>query len=162
MQSQSLVSRVDRVECRVEILEQLPEQVARLESQFLQFRDEVRGEFSALRAEIEVGDEEMRTTLRAEVRAGDEETRRVLRDGIRAGDEETRRVLRDEIRVGDEETRRVLRDEIRVGDEETRHLMRVLHEDVIGRLSILQEQTSVRPPTSTKAAAKASSRRRKR
>jgi hypothetical protein len=63
----------------------------------------------------------------------------VLRDEIRAGDEETRRVLRDEIRSGDEETRQVLRDEIRSGDEETRTLMRVLHEDVVGRIALLGE-----------------------
>ena len=48
-------------------LEQLPARIDRLESQILQFREEVRGEFSAVRAEM---------------RAGDEETRRVLRDEI--------------------------------------------------------------------------------
>ena len=49
----------------MEILEQLPERVARLESQIEQLRDEMRSEFSATRAEM---------------RAGDEETRRVLTD----------------------------------------------------------------------------------
>jgi hypothetical protein len=72
-------------------------------------REEIRGEFSALRTEI------------------------------RAADEETRRVLRDEIRAGDEETRRVLRDEIRVGDEESRRHARMLHEDTLSRISLMQE-----------------------
>jgi len=38
-----------------------------------------------------------------------------------------------------EEVNRELREEIRGGDEETRRLMRVLHEDVIGRFSLLTE-----------------------
>ena len=109
-------SRVASVETRV----------TALEVQFVQFREEVGDEFSATREE-----------LRQEIRGGDEETRRQLSDEIRAGDEETRRQLRDEIRGGDEETRRLLRDEIRGGDEETRHLMRVLHEDVISRIALL-------------------------
>ncbi len=47
--------------------------------------------------------------------------------------------IRDEIRAGDEETRRQLREEIRIGDEETRTQMRILHEDVIERIALLQE-----------------------
>ena len=43
--------------------------------------------------------------------------------------------VRQEIRAGDEETRRVLGERI---DETNRH-MRVLHEDVIGRLAVIQE-----------------------
>ena len=42
--------------------------------------------------------------------------------------------------TGDEETRRVLGERI---DENGRH-MRVLHEDVIGRLAIIQEGQSAR------------------
>jgi hypothetical protein len=55
---------------------------------------------------------------------------------MRAGDEETRRTLRDEIRAGDEQTRRQLREE----DEETRRYMRILHEDVVARISMLQKR----------------------
>jgi len=33
----------------------------------------------------------------------------------------------------------VLRDEIRAGDEETRRYMRVLHEEVIARLALIEE-----------------------
>src|SRR5713101_4874042 len=104
MPPQTLVRRIESLESRVAVLEQLPARFDALALQISQMREEIRGEFSALRSEI---------------RAGDEETRRVLRDEIRAGDEETRRVLRDEIRAGDEETRRVLGDEIRAGDEQS-------------------------------------------
>src|SRR5205085_6328029 len=63
-------------------LNELPGRVAALESQFQQFRDDVRAEFSATR-----------DGLRGEIRAGDEETRRSLREEIRAGDEATRRLM---------------------------------------------------------------------
>jgi predicted phage gp36 major capsid-like protein len=83
----------------VEALEALPERIASLELQVVQFREEVRVEFSALRAEMREQGEQIRGELRAEMRAG---------------------------------------------DEETRHLMRVLNEDVIARLNIIQEgQASV-------------------
>jgi hypothetical protein len=58
---------------------------------------------------------------------------------MRAGDEETRRTLREEIHAGDEETRRVLRDEIAALGTH----MRVLHEDLVERISRIQEG---RPP----------------
>ena len=51
--------------------------------------------------------------------------------------------VREEIRAGDEETRRVLGERL---DENGRH-MRVLHEDVIGRLAIIQEGQSARRRT---------------
>ena len=90
-------------------LEQLPDRIERLESQMLQFRAEVRSEFSAVRHEAA------------------------------ASGEETRRSLRQETRAGDEETRRALREEIRAGDEETRRFSRVLHEDAIGRIAVVAE-----------------------
>ena len=49
--------------------------------------------------------------------------------------------VRQEIRAGDEETRRVLGERI---DETNRH-MRVLHEDVIGRLAVIQEGLPTAP-----------------
>jgi predicted phage gp36 major capsid-like protein len=104
---QSLERRMDMLERGVEPLEQLPERITALESQFVQLRDEMRAEFSTVRSEV------------------------------RAGDEGTQRTLGDEIRIGDEETRRVLRDEIRAGDEETRRYMRVLHEDLVTRITML-------------------------
>ena len=111
MPPETFVGRVESLESRVIVLEQLPEKLDALALQISQMRDEMRGEFSALRTES------------------------------RAGDEETRRLLRDEIRAGDEETRRVLRDEIRAGDEESRRNALVLHEDVISRIALMQEGT---------------------
>ena len=93
----------------MEILEQLPERMDSLELQFVQLREEMRAEFSTIRSEI------------------------------RAGDEQTRLDLRAEIRAGDEQTRTELRAEIRAGDEETRTFMRVLHEEVLSRIAVLDE-----------------------
>ena len=59
----------------------------------------------------------------------------LLRDEMRAEFS----TARGEIRAGDEDTRRVLRDEIRTGDEETRRYMRVLHEDLVTRITLLGE-----------------------
>jgi phosphoglycerate-specific signal transduction histidine kinase len=139
MPSQTVVRRIENLEQRVTALEELPGRLDVLGEQILQLRSEMHGEFSALRAEMRSGDEESIRALRDEIRAGDEETRGVLRDEIRAGDEETRRVLRDEIRAGDEETRHVLRDEIRAGDQRILNQARVLHEEIIARLALIEE-----------------------
>lgn len=130
----TLRTRIDQLERVVANLQQLPERIGALESQFQRFEAETRGEFLALRATIGgVTDE-----LHAGIRTGDEETRQVLRAEIRAGDEETRQVLRAEIRAGDEKTRQVLQGEIREGDKETQQQMRVLHEEVLARLALIQ------------------------
>jgi len=68
MPPETLASRVTLLEHKMQSLEGLPDRVASLEVQILQFRTEVRAEFSAVREE-----------LRAEIRAGDEETRRQMR-----------------------------------------------------------------------------------
>ena len=115
MRQQTLASRVEILERKVEGLEGLPDRVASLESQIVQFREDVRVEFSALR-------QEMRTHLDT------------LRDSLRA-----------EIRAGDEATRNELRAEIRAGDEETRRHMRVLHEEVISRIALLNEHFNGQP-----------------
>ena len=79
MSAESLEIRMDRLERRVEILEQLPERVTALEVQIVQLRDEMRSEFSATQALIQAGDQGVITTLREEIRDGDEETRRYMR-----------------------------------------------------------------------------------
>ena len=79
MPPQALVGRVESLESRVTVLEQLPGKLDALALQISQMREEIRAEFSAVHTEI---------------RAGDEETRRVLRDEIRAGDEESRHQAR--------------------------------------------------------------------
>ena len=108
----------------MEILEQLPERVTALELQIVQLRNEMRADFSA---------------TRAEARAGHEETRRGLRDEIRTGDEETRRTLQDEIRTGDEETRRVLTTDMHELFATNERHIRLLHEDLVGRIAMLAE-----------------------
>jgi len=95
-------------------LEELPARVDALTLQVSQLRDEMRSGFSAVRGEIQ------------------------------AGDQETRRTLREEIRAGDEETRRTLRDEIRAGDERVMEQARALHEDVVSRLALIQEGVKAR------------------
>ena len=64
MPAQTLESRVERLERRVTTLEQLPERMTALESQIVQLRTEMRDEFSAMRHEINSGDEETRTLMR--------------------------------------------------------------------------------------------------
>ena len=63
MAQESLEKRMDRLERRVEILERLPDRVTAVESQIVLLRDEMRSEFSAVRAEIRGGDEETRRVL---------------------------------------------------------------------------------------------------
>ena len=115
MPPETIESRVDRLERRVTDLETLLDRITAIESQIVQLRAEMRGEFSAVREEI---------------RSGDEETRRVLGGRI----DETARVLGQRI----DETAHVLGERI---DENGRH-MRVLHEEVIGRLATIQEGQS--------------------
>jgi hypothetical protein len=90
--------RIEILERRVDALEMLPARITAVESQIVQFRDEMRREFVATREE-----------LRAEIRAGDEGVRTELLAAIREGDEETRRY------------------------------MRVLHEEVLGRIATINE-----------------------
>ena len=117
MATQTLAARVDSLEQRVTHLEELPARVDALTLQVSQLRDEMRVEFSAVRSEI------------------------------RTGDENTCRTLRDEIRAGDENTCRTLRDEIRAGDARVMEQARVLHEDVVSRLALIQEGVKARGNT---------------
>ena len=86
MARQSIETRVDRVEQQVGELAALPARVSALESQIVQFRSEVRDEFSAVRSEMTGEFAAVRSqmaseseALRAEMRAGDEESRRYMR-----------------------------------------------------------------------------------
>ena len=63
MAQESLERRMDRLERRVEVVERLPERVTALESQIVLLRDEMRSEFSAVRAEAVVRHEETRRVL---------------------------------------------------------------------------------------------------
>ena len=109
MAQESLEKRMDRLERRVEILEQLPERVTAVESQIVLLRDEMRSEFSAVRGEIRAGDEQVIKTLREEIRAGEEQTRRVLTERMES-----------------------------LFDANERH-MRLLHEDLVERIARMGE-----------------------
>ena len=123
MPPETIESRADNLERRVTDLETLPDRITAIESQIVQLRTEMRGEFSAVREEIRTGDRVLGERI--------DETTRVLGERL----DETTRVLQ---RL--EETTRVLGERI---DENGRH-MRVLHEDVIGRLAIIEEGQSAR------------------
>ena len=107
MTGQWLEERMDSLERRVEVLEQLPAQAAALGSQVLQLRDEMPAEFSATRT------------------------------WVRSAIGESERMLREEIRTAISESERTLRTEVRAGDEETRALMRILHEDLVARIGLI-------------------------
>ena len=124
MRPETIASRVDNLERRVTDLETLPDRITAVELQIVQLRTEMRGEFSAVREEIRTGTRVLGERI--------DETTRVLGERI----EERARVLGERI----DEFARVLGERI---DETGRH-MRVLHEDVIGRLAIIQEGQSAR------------------
>ena len=100
-------------------LEQLPARIDSLGSQILQFRGEVRVEFSAVRQEMR----DLGETLRAEMRVMQQD----LVARIDAGDEETRRQMG------------VMQQDLVARIDETGLQMRVLHEDVISRIALLNE-----------------------
>ena len=112
--------RVKILEDKVESLERLPARIDHLELQILQFREDVRAEFSATRAEFLARIALTETALLHEMHQLDE----------RRG-HETRRELA--------ETRTELIARIAEGDEETRRYMRVLHEEVIARIATIGE-----------------------
>ena len=96
MSRRSLTDRVETLEKTVDDLQKRTAQVNATEAgltgldvQFVQLRGELRVEFSAVREEIQRGDEETRR-LREEMSTGFGE----LREEIRQGDEETRRFMR--------------------------------------------------------------------
>jgi len=120
MPQQTLANRVAILENQMQSLEGLPDRVASLEVQISQFRAEVRVEFSAVRGEMR----DLAETLRGE-----------MHNGI-SGLAET---LRGEMHNGISGLAETLRGEIRAGDEETRRQMRVLHEEVISRIALLDE-----------------------
>ena len=100
-----LIRRIEILEQKVEGLELLPARMTALESQILQFGDDMRAGFSAIRQEMTTGIDALRTEL-------------------------IEKISQLEERLGER---------ITSGDEETRRYMRVLHEDVIEKISRIQE-----------------------
>lgn len=139
MPPQTLAARVERLEKRVTILEELPDRVDALGLQISQLREEMHGGFSAIRDEIRAGDEQVVRVLREEIRAGDEQVVRLLREEIRESKEEVTRSLREEIRESKEEVTRSLREEIRAMGKEVMDHARMLYEDAREKLQIVKE-----------------------
>ena len=88
--SGGLLERVDMLRADVDMLRAdvrlLRSDVDTLRTEFLQFREETRGEFSSIRAEMRTGFaavrlemHEMRTDLIARIEAGEQETRSQMR-----------------------------------------------------------------------------------
>jgi hypothetical protein len=161
MTSQTVAKQLESLDRRVILLEQLPARVDNLALQISELRTEMRGEFSAMRGEINTGfacvraemraeNESLGATLRAEMKAGNETLARTLRAEMRSGDEalgQTLRAemntgfaaLREEMKAGSESLGRALREEMRYGNKELRSHMLILHEEVLARFALLDE-----------------------
>jgi len=144
MPERTVIERVEILERNVELFEALPARVSALESQIVQLRSEMRDEFSAVRGEMR----DEFAAVRGEMRAGflavrDEfaAVRGEMRDEFAAVRGEMRdefAAVRGEMAGMRDSLLTVLRAEIREGDEETRRYMRVLHEDLVARITLLQ------------------------
>jgi chromosome segregation ATPase len=125
MAARALKERVEILEQKVGDLQVLPERVAAVESQILQLRSEMRGEFSAIREHLEQHDRK----FDAVDQRFDAVDRRF--EGIDQRFEESNRTMR----VLHEEVLTRLKER----DDERGRLMRVLHEEVLTRIALLQE-----------------------
>ena len=86
MAGPTLTQRVEILEQTVAELASLPARMSAVELQIVQLRDELHAGFSAVRQEMAVMRDDLRTelkstaeSLRADIREGDEETRRYMR-----------------------------------------------------------------------------------
>jgi hypothetical protein len=123
MRSQPVENRVEKLEERVVVLEQLPSRIEKVELQIQQVRGEMRDEFSAVRHE--------------------------MRDEFAAVRQEMRELgsaLREEIRATNRHTIEKLTESI----EAARREARVLYEDVIARIATLGEAQNGRKKRRTK------------
>ena len=127
MPRQPLELRVDRLEDKVSELAGLPARVEELGAQISHLRVEMRAEFSAIRGEGGEALARLRNELLAKLEDQIAGIRGEGAEGV------TLAAMRDE-----------LRQQIHDGDEETRRLMRVLHEDLVGRIALIKEGRSRR------------------
>ena len=118
MAPESLEERVVRLEGQMTELRDLPRKVDDLGMQVSQLRAEMRGEFSAVRSEMAGGF----AAVRSEMAEGLAAVRGEMAEGLAAVRGETAEGLAT------------------VGTQ-----MRVLHEDVINRIGLLQEALPTRP-----------------
>jgi thiamine kinase-like enzyme len=68
MSLESLEARMDRLERRIDLLEQLPQRMDALALQIVQLREEMRSEFSAIRTEIRDAVDQTERTLSTQMR----------------------------------------------------------------------------------------------
>ena len=97
MPPQPLATRVERLEQRMTALEELPARVEALESQIVQLRGEMHGEFAALRTEMRAADEETRRVLCEELGKSRDELIGQFRGELRGEIGQLRDDLRGEI-----------------------------------------------------------------
>jgi hypothetical protein len=79
---ESVENRLEKLERRVTTLEELPERIDRLELQILQFRGEMRAEFSAVRTEIRDGDVMVVTELTEQIEEALRHTSVLFEDAV--------------------------------------------------------------------------------
>jgi chromosome segregation ATPase len=158
MDGQALANRVENLEKTVDELRQLParmeaveERIASCEGHILQLQTEMRDEFSSVREEAEAFRAETRAefgAVRDEMRMEFAAGRSEMAAGFARVNELFAKVNDRFARIDDEFVK--VRKEIRLGDEETRRYMRVLHEDLAERITILGNELggngSRRPP----------------
>lgn len=155
-QHASLPSRVDALESRADAFER----------QFLQFREEVRSEFSATRSELRSEMVEMRNQLRGEMTEMRNQLRgemTEMRDQLQGEMAEMRGQLRGEMAVMRGQLSGEIQ-ELRQGQEvlATRSEMRMLHEDLVERIKWLGEGRLADPAPPSPAGRQGTTRKRKR
>ena len=119
----SFAERVVRLEQQMQSLQELPKRIDDLTLQVSQLRVEMRGEFSEIRSAMAAEF----TNVRDEMVAEFGNVRAEMAEGFAAPTGALARAVEG------------LHAEIRTGDEETRRQMRVLHEDLVGRIALIQE-----------------------
>lgn len=138
MTQQGLAGRIDTLESRVEALDMLPERLDRLESQLLQLRGEMRGEFSAVRGEMrELGEQ-----LRGEMQEQGEQLRGEMRE------------RGAQMYAGIANLAEMLSRKIDEGLAQTNAQMRLLHEEALRRIALLDEGMRTRKKAATSATAR--------
>jgi hypothetical protein len=116
MSERTNVERINILEQNMESLRALPGRVEALGVQLVQLRSEMRGEFSAVRSELQEGLAGLRGELLAKIQATD-----------------------DDLRAEMHALHRLTVEEIKAGDEETRRHMRVLFEELVTRIATIGE-----------------------
>ena len=79
MPEHTVATRVENLERKMELLEDLPQRMGAVELRLDDMREELSAIRQELRGEIRAEGAAIRSELRAEIQAGDEETRRYMR-----------------------------------------------------------------------------------